>query len=158
MKKRFVAIVILSMVVLGAISGCAFYILFISTKDSLIFHCIVTGIIFGLLNSFITLIFIKKYSIIKSNNERLGQEIRVDKLTELYNRYAFENDIKSFNCDIVYSMIYLDIDNFRNFNNTYGHHAGDKVLNSCANIIKNCIRYSDIAYRYGGSSNIMWMY
>jgi diguanylate cyclase len=76
-------------------------------------------------------------------------------LTELYNRYAFENDIKSFNCDIVYSMIYLDIDDFRNFNNTYGHPAGDEVLKSCANIIKNCIRYSDIAYRYGGEELVV---
>lgn len=155
MKKRFVAIVILSMVVFGAISGGAFYILFMSAMDYLIFHCIGMGIIFGLLNSFITLFFIKKYSIIKSNNERLGQEIRVDKLTELYNRYAFENDVKSFNSNVVYSMIYLDIDNFRRFNNTYGHHAGDKVLNSCANIIKNCIRYSDKAYRCGGEELVV---
>ena len=46
-------------------------------------------------------------------------------------------------------MIYLDIDDFRIFNNTYGHHAGDKVLKCCADIIKNCIRSSDKAYRYG---------
>ena len=52
-------------------------------------------------------------------------------------------------------MIYLDIDDFRNFNNTYGHHAGDEVLKSCANIIKNCIRSSDIAYRYGGEELVV---
>lgn len=155
MEKRFVAIVILSMVLLGIISGFAFYVLFMSSKDDMLVHCIGTGGIFGFFNSFITLVFIKKYNIIKSNNECLGREIRVDKLTELYNRYAFENDIKSFNTNIVYSMIYLDIDNFRGFNNIYGHHVGDKVLNSCANIIKNCIRYSDIAYRCGGEELVV---
>lgn len=150
MKKRFVFIVILSMVMLGAISGCAFYFLFMPVNDILILHCIATGVIFGSLNSFFTIFFIKKYSIIKSNNDKIGQEIRVDKLTELYNRFALENDLESFNSDTVYSMIFLDIDNFSKFNNTYGHHVGDKVLKNCANIIKNTIRSSDIAYRYGG--------
>ena len=52
-------------------------------------------------------------------------------------------------------MIFLDIDNFRDFNNNYGHHTGDKVLISCANIIKNCIRNSDMVYRYGGEELIV---
>ena len=155
MKKRFAAIVISSMVMLGAFSGYVFYVLFMSTKDNLILHCIATGIIYGLINSFVTLFFINKYSVIKSNNEKLEQEIRVDNLTELYNRYALKNDIKNFNSDTVYSMIYIDIDNFRNFNNTYGHDTGDKVLKNVANIIKNSIRPSDIAYRYGGEEIVV---
>jgi len=153
MKKRFVIIV--SIAILGAISGCAFYILSMSAKDDLLLHCIATGIFFGFINSFVTLFLIKKNNIIKLDNEKLGYEIRVDILTQLYNRYALENDIKSFNSDTVYSMIYIDIDNFSNFNNTYGHHAGDKVLKSCSNIIKNSIRTSDKAYRYGGEELVV---
>ena len=155
MKKRFVAIVILSMVMLGAFTGYVFYILFMSTKDNLIFHCITTGIIYGLINSFATLFFINKYSVIKSDNEKLEQEIRVDKLTELNNRYAFVNDIKKFKTDTVYSLIYLDIDNFSNFNNTYGHDAGDIVLKNVASIVSNSIRSTDIAYRYGGEELVV---
>lgn len=155
MKKRFVIIVILSMVILGATSGCAFFLLFMSTHDYLIMHCISTGIIFGLLNSFVTLFFCVKYNIVISNNEKLKQDIRIDKLTELYNRFALENDIKNYNTDTVYSMIYLDIDNFSNFNNVYGHHAGDNVLKKCADIIKNSIRPTDIAYRYGGEEFVI---
>lgn len=155
MRKRYFAIVIISMVLLGAISGCAFYILFMSQKENLFFHCIGTGIIFGFINSLVTIFFIAKYSIIKYKNERLGQELRVDKLTGLYNRYALENDIKNFNLNKIYSIIFLDIDNFSNFNNIYGHHAGDIVLKSCASIIKNSIRSSDIAYRYGGEEIVI---
>jgi len=44
----------------------------------------------------------------------------------------------------------IDIDNFRDVNNKYGHKAGDKVIRSVASIIKACLRESDIAARYGG--------
>lgn len=155
MKKSFIALVISSMVVLGAISGGTFYIFFMSTLSFLIFHCIIMGMLFGLVNSFLTLFFIEKFSVIKAKNKKLGSEIRVDKLTQLYNRYAFENDDRSFNPGLVYSMIFLDIDNFRDFNNNYGHQAGDKVLKICANLIKNCIRNSDLAYRYGGEELVV---
>lgn len=155
MKKSFIAIIFLSMTVLGAVSGGAFYLLFMSRKDSLIFHCIGMGIVFGLLNALVTLFFIKKNNIINSNNERLGREIRIDKLTELYNRYAYGNDIKNHKPDGFYSMIYIDIDDFGRFNNLYGHDTGDKVLKICADIIKNCIRYSDKAYRYGGDELVV---
>jgi diguanylate cyclase len=154
MKKRYIAILILLMIVIGAISGGTFYIFFMSYND-LIIHCIGMGMFFGLVNSFLTMFFIKKFSVVKAKNEKLGSEIRVDELTQLYNRYAFENDDKSLSSDLVYSMIFLDIDNFRNFNNIYGHQAGDTVLKNCANIIKNCIRNSDLAYRYGGEELVV---
>jgi len=59
----------------------------------------------------------------KVDKQKLEQEIRIDKLTELYNRYAFEEDIKSLNNSSTYTVIYLDIDDFSKFNNTYGHEA-----------------------------------
>lgn len=155
MKKRFIIILFLSMLVVGAISGGVFYIFFMSSMDALIFHCIGMGMFFGLVNSFLTMFFIEKFSVIKEKSKKLESEIRIDKLTQLYNRYAFENDDKNFNSDLIYSMIFLDIYNFRNFNNTYGHQAGDKVLKNCANIIKNSIRNSDLAYRYGGEELVV---
>jgi len=48
------------------------------------------------------------------------------------------------------SLIMLDIDNFKIFNDTYGHSAGDVVLVNVAKIIKESIRQMDIAARYGG--------
>jgi diguanylate cyclase (GGDEF)-like protein len=44
----------------------------------------------------------------------------------------------------------LDIDDFKKYNDTYGHLEGDKVLVRFAEIIKDCLRQSDTAYRYGG--------
>jgi len=48
------------------------------------------------------------------------------------------------------SLIMLDIDLFKNFNDTYGHQAGDSVLKEMGRYLKNAIRSSDIAARYGG--------
>lgn len=155
MKKRFAALVVLSMVLVGAICGYMFYLLFMSTREKLLLHCITTGIVYGLINSVVSLFFIKKYSVIKEDNEKLEHDIRIDRLTGLYNRYALEHDVEMFDENSVYSIIYLDIDNFSNFNNTYGHDAGDIVLKNVAKIIKNSIRTLDRAYRFGGEELVV---
>jgi len=51
-------------------------------------------------------------------------------------------------------MIFFDVDNFRDYNNVYGHQIGDKILVTCANIIKSNIRHADFAYRYGGEESL----
>lgn len=155
MNKKFTAIVILSMILLGAVCGYTFCLIFMSTSESLLIHCGSTGIIYGLINSLFTLFFIHRYSILKVDKQKLEQEIRIDKLTELYNRYAFEEDIKSLNNSSTYTVIYLDIDDFSKFNNTYGHEAGDNVLKNVAKTIKGSIRNIDKAYRYGGEELIV---
>ncbi len=48
------------------------------------------------------------------------------------------------------SLIMVDIDNFKNINDTYGHRAGDKVIKTTSKKIKGCIRQIDTAARYGG--------
>lgn len=146
MKKRYAANLISAMIMLGAISGYIFHILFFETNDNLM-HCIVTGTMFGFINSLFVLLCYKKYKSIKTSNKVLERQIRLDNLTELYNRYALEKDIDGINTDAVNSVIYVDIDNFSDFNNTYGHATGDKILKIVANIIKNSIRSVDIVYR-----------
>ncbi len=48
------------------------------------------------------------------------------------------------------SMLLLDLDDFKRFNDVYGHIAGDQVLARLGQVIKQCLRQSDSAYRYGG--------
>jgi diguanylate cyclase (GGDEF)-like protein len=48
------------------------------------------------------------------------------------------------------SLMVLDVDKFKNFNDTYGHLAGDKVLESIALTLKKCVRTEDIPSRFGG--------
>ena len=44
----------------------------------------------------------------------------------------------------------LDLDNFKAWNDTYGHVEGDRVLRRLGQVVKRCLRETDIAYRYGG--------
>ncbi len=78
-----------------------------------------------------------------------------DPLTELLNRRYFEERIseeveRSKRHKQPFSLIILDIDNFKEFNDTYGHLSGDEALRNTAHVIRRCIRIIDIAARYGG--------
>ncbi|MEO2049645.1 MAG: diguanylate cyclase [Pirellulales bacterium] len=78
-----------------------------------------------------------------------------DTLTGLANRRAFEFElsrrIADWNRDQTPScLIVLDIDNFKNINDRYGHQAGDAVLEAFANVLKHTMREQDLVARYGG--------
>ena len=83
-----------------------------------------------------------------------------DELTGLYNRrWLLELAQAEFNRCIRYdrsiSLLMLDIDNFKNFNDTYGHAIGDEVLQAVANFCKESMRDSDFLGRYGGEEFVL---
>ena len=79
----------------------------------------------------------------------------IDDLTQLYNCRHFCHQLK-MEIERVdrygqpLSMLLLDLDDFKRFNDVYGHIAGDQVLARLGQVIKQCLRQSDSAYRYGG--------
>ena len=88
-------------------------------------------------------------------NARLYHEAIVDGLTKLYVHRYFEiqltTEIKRcqrFGKNL--SVLMIDIDRFKSFNDTYGHQAGDFVLKEVSNLIKSSTRSVDIVSRYGG--------
>jgi diguanylate cyclase len=88
--------------------------------------------------------------------EQARHENSIDPLTELFNRRAFENHLKStveLNLLFKHSavMILLDIDHFKAINDNYGHQAGDEVLKIVAErLVSVCKRRGDFVARYGG--------
>lgn len=54
--------------------------------------------------------------------------------------------------------MFLDIDHFKEINDTYGHDAGDRVLIETGAILKKCLRNTDIVSRYGGDEFCIWVY
>ena len=80
---------------------------------------------------------------------------RVDALTDLYNRRAFYEQARSLvnycqhNKD-EFSLVLVDIDNFKSINDSHGHAAGDQVLKHVADIFRKDIRQSDYTARIGG--------
>ena len=84
----------------------------------------------------------------------------IDGLTGLYNRRCFNNMIErkigeASRMKAQLSMIMLDIDHFKNVNDTYGHKAGDDVIRFISKTIKNSIRKVDFAARYGGEEFVI---
>jgi diguanylate cyclase (GGDEF)-like protein len=86
---------------------------------------------------------------------RLEELAITDGLTGLYNSRHFFSQLKvEIERHTRYhhplSLLLLDIDKFKNFNDTWGHIEGDKVLMAMGEIITSCLRSNDTAYRYGG--------
>ena len=95
----------------------------------------------------------------QSANELRVKELEkmalLDNLTQLANRNFIENEIKSrfeeqkrFN--VPFGILFIDIDHFKKFNDTYGHDVGDEVLKFVANTFVNNARPFDLYGRWGG--------
>lgn len=54
------------------------------------------------------------------------------------------------NISNVFSLLMIDVDDFKHYNDTYGHLGGDKVLQNVSSIVRGCLRASDVAGRFGG--------
>ena len=99
--------------------------------------------------------YIVKYVIKSRDFEHQYKLATTDGLTELYNHRYFQDQMRMqiANCqryNTEFSMIIIDIDHFKSFNDTYGHQAGDAVLKQVAQTLKNNSRATDIVCRYGG--------
>lgn len=87
--------------------------------------------------------------------EELVRLAHTDPLTSLANRRAFfeklEDELKRINrTHSEFSILLIDIDHFKKVNDTYGHDIGDKVLIETAQIIRSCLRETDMPARVGG--------
>lgn len=87
--------------------------------------------------------------------EKLQKLAITDGLTHLYNSRHFYNQLeleadRSNRYSHPLALLLLDIDLFKQYNDTHGHLEGDKVLNRIGKIIRSCLRKMDTAYRYGG--------
>ena len=91
---------------------------------------------------------------------RLEEKSRVDEITGLFNRHHFEERLKEevsrhSRYGDVFSIFMLDLDNFKAYNDVYGHPAGDILLSHVGKIIKSSVRDADQAFRYGGDEVVV---
>lgn len=99
------------------------------------------------------------FSIMLLANEHITSQLKLladlDSLTNLYNRRAY---LKNLEQSISFanrarkplSVLVIDVDHFKNINDSYGHDAGDVVLKSIASTIQHCLRTEDVVGRMGG--------
>lgn len=96
----------------------------------------------------------------KDSTERLKRELTLkdlaskDALTDLLNRRSGEQLLKQYDDEMLSKkslcLIMLDIDNFKNINDTYGHAGGDEILKSSSQLLKSKARSTDSVVRWGG--------
>jgi len=92
--------------------------------------------------------------------QHLEYQTQIDSLTGLFNRRAFEKKIgDEFERANRYrhslSLLILDIDNFKNINDTFGHHGGDRALMKISETLRAKTRQSDFPSRYGGEEFVL---
>lgn len=97
-------------------------------------------------------------------NLRLREDLRVqailDPVTNLYNRRYMEKALevevqRAINGNLPFSLIMLDIDHFKNFNDNYSYAAGDALLREMGFVLRSSVRADEVACRYGGEEFIL---
>ncbi len=103
----------------------------------------------------------QKYNEVSRLKDELEKVATTDYLTKLYNRrYLLEKIEKERlenreNDDANFVLLMIDIDHFKNVNDTYGHNVGDEILKSVANTISNNVRKNDYVSRWGGEEMLI---
>lgn len=92
---------------------------------------------------------------LEQTKKKLEVISQTDALTRVYNRGFFwehtEKELEDARkTHLPVAVIILDVDNFKNFNDTYGHLLGDRILQQCAQTASRCLRKGDYIARYGG--------
>ena len=100
----------------------------------------------------------------KGRIQSVKRSAEEDPLTRLLNRRGFEKKLELIIPNCIQdkkriSLLIIDIDNFKKYNDTYGHPAGDKCIHLVANVIrKTAKRQNDIAARFGGEEFVVFSY
>ena len=105
----------------------------------------------------------KNYDKEQEHKEQLEEDLFTDELTKLYNKRAFD---KKFNTAVedyflnkkAFSMMFIDLDNFKQVNDNMGHDKGDEALKEVANFLRDNLRKSDEIFRFGGDEFIILLY
>ncbi|MDW8050873.1 MAG: diguanylate cyclase [Armatimonadota bacterium] len=97
---------------------------------------------------------------LRALNQRLQSLAITDGLTGLHNHRAFQEHLeKQFQSAVrnrhPLSLILLDVDHFKQYNDTFGHQAGDEVLRQVAQILREHVRDGDFVARYGGEEFVI---
>jgi len=93
-------------------------------------------------------------------NKKLEALSTTDEMTQLPNFREFQNQLRaehsrSSRYESVYSILFFDVDHFKNYNDRNGHPAGDEVLRQIAKILRNSCRDTDFPARYGGEEFVI---
>ncbi len=100
-------------------------------------------------------------SALRVANVALAEQVRTDSLTGIRNRMALDEELSRALQNLrryeseLFSVLMIDVDHFKRYNDTFGHLAGDEVLRSVARLLNDVCRSTDIVGRYGGEEFVV---
>lgn len=93
---------------------------------------------------------------LKSSTKKIIEEYKKDPLTGIYNRHAFRQWLIYNKEDFVLSVIYMDLDHFKNINDIHGHKMGDTILCEFTKLVNSISTEDDIFCRWGGEEFVLF--
>ena len=87
------------------------------------------------------------------NIMQYNRKLYLDALTGAYNRQYYDEQLAALPGQ--YAVAYIDLDRFKDINDTWGHHAGDRALSAVAEAMQSCVRDSDSVVRFGGDEFVL---
>jgi len=99
-------------------------------------------------------------------NSKLHELAMKDQLTSLFSRQKFDHDrlvldeffrVSPYTDNYKISILYLDLDNFKYYNDTFGHPVGDQILIQFGRLLQNLLRGADSVYRIGGDEFVIFL-
>lgn len=84
---------------------------------------------------------------------RHNRKLYLDALTGAYNRQYYDEQLAALPGE--YAVAYIDLDKFKDINDTWGHHAGDEALKAVVNAMQSCVRETDSVMRFGGDEFVL---
>lgn len=100
-----------------------------------------------------------RHETIQHSQEELIDLARVDSLTQIFNRAVFDDYVADLAVRAArgtsFAMLLIDVDNFKRYNDNYGHQSGDTALRAVASALSGGLRKSDFLARYGGEEFVV---
>ena len=84
---------------------------------------------------------------------KYNRRLYLDALTGAYNRQYYDEQLSALPGE--YAVGYIDLDRFKEINDTWGHHAGDEVLKAVVNVMQSNVRETDSVIRFGGDEFVI---
>ncbi len=117
---------------------------------------VLIGILVALVISALSAMFMYAYMNMKANAKELEVLSYRDSLTNLYNPRSYHEHMEELSTKkLPYGVIFMDLNDFKMVNDTYGHETGDALLNIVAKRLQNSIREKDRAFRIGGDEFVV---
>jgi len=145
----------------AGITACAPCVAFNLTGNEMVEDVVAEKIgVGGVIGGLEARLIVRMINRIKETKKQLQREATHDHLTEIYNRRHImalleKGLLQAARYEFPYSVVLIDLDHFKQVNDTYGHPAGDAVLISAVNVLQSCIRDADTLGRWGGEEFIV---